>query len=105
MTAPSPFPKCRALTLRTPPGVYRVSLFSHKTPLLCPLYQVKYMIHGASWLPAYDVRADTLTNSMSCTYYGSVSQWTPEDWEGARFSYTLFRQPPSEELFHDHLGA
>lgn len=41
------------------------------------------MISGATWTPAYDLRLDTQTDSMSCTYYGRVSQSTTEDWEGA----------------------
>lgn len=40
------------------------------------------MTRGATWSPAYDLRVDTQTDSMSCTYYGIVSQRTSEDWEG-----------------------
>ena len=44
--------------------------------------QVTYMIRGATWSPAYDLRVDTETDSISCTYFGRVTQNTTEDWEG-----------------------
>ncbi|CAM9465106.1 unnamed protein product [Scytosiphon promiscuus] len=45
--------------------------------------EVKYMTKGATWSPSYDLRVDTQTDSVSCTYYGMVSQSTNEDWKGA----------------------
>eukprot|EP00752_Nemacystus_decipiens_P003003 g2786.t1 len=51
--------------------------------LKCPIeLEVSYMTGGATWSPAYDLRVDTQTDSMSCIYYGIVSQRTSEDWEG-----------------------
>ncbi|CAM9179283.1 unnamed protein product [Hapterophycus canaliculatus] len=44
--------------------------------------EVKYMTRGATWSPSYDIRVDTQTDSVSCTYYGMVSQNTTEDWKG-----------------------
>eukprot|EP00903_Cladosiphon_okamuranus_P006877 g6698.t1 len=44
--------------------------------------EVKYMIRGATWSPSYDLRVDTMTDSVSCTYYGMVTQTTTEDWKG-----------------------
>ncbi|CAM9685635.1 unnamed protein product, partial [Ectocarpus sp. 12 AP-2014] len=44
--------------------------------------EVKYMTSGASWSPSYDLRVDTQTDSVSCTYYGMVTQGTSEDWQG-----------------------
>ncbi|CAM9545236.1 unnamed protein product, partial [Hapterophycus canaliculatus] len=44
--------------------------------------QVKYMTKGATWSPSYDLRVDTQTDSVSCTYYGMVTQYTTEDWNG-----------------------
>ncbi|CAN0444916.1 unnamed protein product [Pylaiella littoralis] len=44
--------------------------------------EVKYMTRGATWSPSYDLRVDTQTDSISCTYYGMVTQSTTEDWEG-----------------------
>ena len=40
------------------------------------------MVYGATWSPEYDLRVDTLTDSVSCTYFGRVTQTTTEDWEG-----------------------
>ncbi|CAM9390615.1 unnamed protein product [Ectocarpus sp. 8 AP-2014] len=44
--------------------------------------EVKYMTRGAKWSPSYDLRVDTQTDSVSCTYYGMVTQSTTEDWQG-----------------------
>eukprot|EP00752_Nemacystus_decipiens_P006822 g6124.t1 len=44
--------------------------------------EVKYMTRGATWSPSYDLRVDTMTDSVSCTYYGMVTQSTTEDWQG-----------------------
>ncbi|CAM9101707.1 unnamed protein product [Laminaria digitata] len=62
--------------------------------------EVSYLIMGAKWSPAYDLRVDTQTNSMSCTYYGRVCQTTTEDWEGVALRLstaqpTFHGNPPS----------
>lgn len=44
------------------------------------------MVRGATWSPDYDLRVDTLTDSVSCAYFGRVMQTTNEDWEGASHS-------------------
>ncbi|CAN0080877.1 unnamed protein product [Pylaiella littoralis] len=44
--------------------------------------EVKYMTRGATWSPSYRLRMDTQTGSMSCKYYGMVTQSTAENWEG-----------------------
>ncbi|CAN0102822.1 unnamed protein product, partial [Ectocarpus fasciculatus] len=44
--------------------------------------EVKYMTRGAKWSPSYDLRVDTQTDSVACTYYGMVTQSTTEDWQG-----------------------
>lgn len=44
--------------------------------------QVRYMIRRAGWSPAYDLRVDTQTDTISCTYYANVTQSTGEDWDG-----------------------
>ncbi len=53
-------------------------------------YQVKYMTRGATWTPSYDLRVDTLTDSISCTYYGMVTQTTTEDWKGGQRCMATF---------------
>ncbi len=40
------------------------------------------MTRGATWSPSYDLRVGTETDSVSCTYYGRVSQNTAEEWQG-----------------------
>ncbi|CAM9464964.1 unnamed protein product [Scytosiphon promiscuus] len=44
--------------------------------------EVSYMTPGATWSPSYDLKVDTETDSVTCTYYGRVSQNTTEDWKG-----------------------
>lgn len=44
------------------------------------------MTSGASWSPSYDLRVDTQTDSVSCTYFGMVTQSTSEDWRGTKRS-------------------
>ncbi|CAM9179056.1 unnamed protein product, partial [Sphacelaria rigidula] len=79
------------LSLRSSVPVQRRAVPQHQAKVVVSLkveetgpieLEVKYMIRGASWSPAYDLRVDTQTDSMSCTYYGTVSQKTTEDWEG-----------------------
>ncbi|CAM9996289.1 unnamed protein product [Ascophyllum nodosum] len=62
------------------PGRVIISVDVHE---LGPIeMEVKYMVYGATWSPEYDLRVDTLTDSVSCTYFGRVTQTTTEDWEG-----------------------
>lgn len=44
------------------------------------------MVHHASWEPAYDVRVDSASQSLSLVYYGAVRQSTGEDWANCRVS-------------------
>eukprot|EP00904_Undaria_pinnatifida_P004389 jgi/Undpi1/13951/HiC_scaffold_9.g03602.m1 len=63
-----------------PPGRILVSIDVHE---LGPIeLEVRYMTRGATWSPAYDLRVDTETDSLSCTYFGRVTQSTTEDWKG-----------------------
>ncbi|CAM9649156.1 unnamed protein product [Pylaiella littoralis] len=65
---------------KKPPG--RVSVTVDVQELGPIDLEVKYMTRGATWSPSYDLRVDTQTDSISCTYYGMVTQSTTEDWEG-----------------------
>lgn len=60
--------------------------------------QVKYMTRGATWSPSYDLRVDTMTDSVSCTYYGMVTQSTTEDWKGTTHSGTYVQSPTRHML-------
>jgi len=48
------------------------------------------MTRGATWSPSYDLRVDTQTDSISCTYYGMVTQTTTEDWKGRHCDTAAF---------------
>lgn len=42
--------------------------------------QVTYRIYGASWRPAYDLRADTSSGKIELVTYAVINQRTGEDW-------------------------
>lgn len=56
------------------------------------IQKVTYMIAGATWSPAYDIRVDIQTDIISCTYFGRVEQKTTEDWEGAAFPMVVLHK-------------
>lgn len=63
--------------------------------------QVTYMSRGATWSPAYDLRVDTETDSISCTYFGRVTQSTTEDWKGTpNVGRTESKTPPAYRVRH-----
>ncbi len=43
--------------------------------------KLSYIVYGAAWYPAYDVRVDSNSNEVSLAYKAMVSQRTGEDWE------------------------
>jgi uncharacterized protein (TIGR02231 family) len=43
---------------------------------------LRYIVHGPSWRPVYDVRADTAQNNLELTYNAEVRQSTGENWKG-----------------------
>ena len=43
---------------------------------------VSYIVHGPSWRPSYDVRANTVQGNLELTYNAEVRQSTGEDWKG-----------------------
>lgn len=47
---------------------------------------ISYLVSGASWVPAYDLRADILTGKVNLTYKANVSQNTGETWEDVRLT-------------------
>jgi len=44
--------------------------------------RLSYVVHGPSWKPVYDLRADTKVNSLEITYHAELRQSTGEDWQG-----------------------
>ncbi len=43
---------------------------------------LSYIVHGPSWRPSYDVRANTAQGNLELTYNAEVRQSTGEDWKG-----------------------
>ena len=44
--------------------------------------RLSYVVHGPSWKPVYDLRADTKAKSIEITYHAELRQSTGEDWQG-----------------------
>lgn len=63
----------------------RVSVSRKSAPIRLRL---RYLVSGARWTPAYDVRADTLdsTASLQLSYYGLVTNDSGEDWARVRLA-------------------
>ena len=46
------------------------------------MVRLSYVVHGPSWKPVYDLRADTKAKSLEITYHAELRQSTGEDWQG-----------------------
>ncbi|MCX6919248.1 MAG: mucoidy inhibitor MuiA family protein [Verrucomicrobia bacterium] len=44
--------------------------------------RLSYVVHGPSWKPVYDLRADTKVKTLEITYHAELRQSTGEDWQG-----------------------
>ena len=44
--------------------------------------RLSYVVQGPSWMPVYDLRADTKAKSLEITYHAELRQSTGEDWQG-----------------------
>ncbi len=44
--------------------------------------ELRYVVYGAGWSPAYDLRVDSEGEAIELTYFGEVRQSTGEDWQG-----------------------
>lgn len=73
--------------------------------------KVSYMIiDTASWEPSYDVRISSETaDVIEMTYYGSVRQWSREDWMHAKLTLSTANpangaQPPELGTLHVRFG-
>ena len=44
--------------------------------------RLSYVVHGPSWKPVYDLRADTKGKTLEITYHAELRQSTGEDWQG-----------------------
>ncbi|HOX05038.1 MAG TPA: mucoidy inhibitor MuiA family protein [Planctomycetota bacterium] len=56
--------------------------------------ELSYLLPGAMWFPAYDVRADVDKGELELVYYAVIQQATGEDWPGAEL--TLNASRPAE---------
>jgi len=43
-------------------------------------FSLVYMVKRAGWTPSYDIRVDSVAQTMNLTYFGLVRQNTGEDW-------------------------
>jgi len=53
--------------------------------------QLAYVVTGASWVAAYDIRATGSDTKLALTYYGSISNNTGEDWSDVELSLSTAR--------------
>jgi len=44
--------------------------------------RLAYVVHGPSWGPSYDIRADVAAKTVDVAYFATVRQSTGEDWRG-----------------------
>ena len=44
--------------------------------------RLSYVVHGPSWGPSYDIRADVAAKTLDVAYHATVRQCTGEDWRG-----------------------
>ncbi|MBD77746.1 MAG: hypothetical protein CL840_02240 [Crocinitomicaceae bacterium] len=49
-------------------------------------FELKYMVHGASWSPNYDIRANGVDKPLELVYNAQVVQNTGIDWKGVDLS-------------------
>jgi uncharacterized protein (TIGR02231 family) len=50
------------------------------------VFLVTYIVDNASWRASYDIRVNSIDNSISLTYYGVIKQNTREHWRNAMVS-------------------
>ena len=53
--------------------------------------ELSYMIMGARWVPMYDVRAWSDTNTIELAYMANVNQQTGEDWNDVKMELSTAR--------------
>jgi len=56
--------------------------------------ELSYLLPGAMWFPAYDMRADVEKGELELLYYAVIQQATGEDWSAAEL--TLSASRPAE---------
>lgn len=54
--------------------------------------EVNYLVPNAGWIPAYDLRAKSISDPMTVTYKAKVFQNTGEDWKEVDVTLSTFNQ-------------
>lgn len=54
--------------------------------------EVNYLVPNAGWVPAYDLRANSISEPMTVTYKAKVFQNTGEDWKEVDVTLSTFNQ-------------
>jgi len=54
--------------------------------------EVSYLVPNAGWIPAYDLRADNVTDPMMITYKAHVFQNSGEDWDKVNLILSTYNQ-------------
>lgn len=62
------------------------------------LIALSYLVEGAGWSPAYDIRIDSNTGRLSIDYLASIRQSTGEDWKNVSMSLTTQRPVPQGDI-------
>ncbi|MFZ9028327.1 MAG: DUF4139 domain-containing protein [Crocinitomicaceae bacterium] len=54
--------------------------------------EVNYLVPNAGWIPAYDLRANSISEPMTVTYKAKVFQNSGEDWNNVDITLSTFNQ-------------
>ena len=54
--------------------------------------EVNYLVPNAGWIPAYDLRANSISDPMTLTYKAKVFQSSGEDWNNVDITLSTFNQ-------------
>jgi uncharacterized protein (TIGR02231 family) len=64
-------------------------------------FDITYFTSNAGWIPTYDIRVKTLTNSLKLVYKASVTQSTGLDWKNVKLN--LSTSNPNQNSTMPHL--
>jgi len=60
--------------------------------------EVRYVVHGATWLPVYEARIDTSSGKVSLLYDAMIRQQTGEDWTNAKLTVSTARPGQNNQM-------
>lgn len=64
------------------------------------LFEVKYIVGNAGWLPSYDIRVKNIDNPADLTYKANIHQNTNEEWKNIKLKLSS-ADPHSSFIFRD----